>query len=112
MTFAPSFPNQIARTVRQHPWIALNLMLISLLVVAFSAGAAGTGGTALQAAYTTFNDMVNGYGKQLLTSIAFALALIGWFASNSTGVILKFVGFAIFAGVGLTAAVGLVGAVI
>lgn len=91
-------------------WIAL--MTLALLVIAFTAGAAGTGGTALQSAYTAVNDMVNGYGKQLMTVIAFGLAMIGWFASNSTGVILKFIGFAVFAGVGLAAAVGLVGAVI
>lgn len=91
-------------------WIGF--ALLALLIVAFQVGAAGTGGTALQSAYTAVNDMVNGYGKALMTVIAFALAMIGWFASNSTGVILKFIGFAIFAGVGLAAAIGLVGAVI
>ncbi len=92
-------------------WL-ISFALIALLLVALQAGAAGTGGTALQAAYTSVNDMVNGYGKQLMTVIAFAMAMIGWFASNSSGVILKFIGFAVFAGVGLAAAVGLVGAVI
>lgn len=90
----------------------LGFAVLALLIVAFQVGAAGTGGTALQSAYTAVNDMVNGYGKALMTVIAFALAMIGWFASNSTGVILKFIGFAIFAGVGLAAAIGLVGAVI
>jgi hypothetical protein len=88
------------------------LFALALLVVAFTALAAGTGGTALQAAYTAVNDMVGGYGKQLLTVIGFAVAAIGYMATNATGVVMKFIGFAIFLGVGLAAAVGLVGAVI
>lgn len=88
------------------------LLALALLVVAFTALAAGTGGTALQAAYTAVNDMVGGYGKQLLTVIGFAVAAIGYMATNATGVVMKFIGFAIFLGVGLAAAVGLVGAVI
>jgi hypothetical protein len=88
------------------------LFALALLVAAFTALAAGTGGTALQAAYTAVNDMVGGYGKQLLTVIGFAVAAIGYMATNATGVVMKFIGFAIFLGVGLAAAVGLVGAVI
>lgn len=102
-------PNATPRIGRMA-WIGF--AVLALLIVAFQVGAAGTGGTALQAAYTAVNDMVNGYGKALMTVIAFAMAMIGWFASNSSGVILKFIGFAIFAGVGLAAAIGLVGAVI
>ncbi|MCW5632767.1 MAG: hypothetical protein KIT17_05460 [Rubrivivax sp.] len=88
------------------------LFALALLGAAFAALAAGTGGTALQAAYTAVNDMVGGYGKQLLTVIGFAVAAIGYMATNATGVVMKFIGFAIFLGVGLAAAVGLVGAVI
>ena len=91
-------------------YVLFALALTTLM--AFAALAAGTGGTALQAAYTAVNDMVGGYGKQLLTVIGFAVAAIGYMATNATGVVMKFIGFAIFLGVGLAAAVGLVGAVI
>ncbi len=88
------------------------MLALALLALAFTAVAANNGGVALQAAYTTLNDMVNGFGKQLLTVIGFAVAAIGFIASNATSVIMKFVGYAIFLGVGLAGAVALVGAVI
>ncbi len=56
--------------------------------------------------------MVNGYGKQVLTLIGFAVAAIGFIASNATSVIMKFVGYAIFLGVGLAGAITLVGATV
>jgi hypothetical protein len=90
----------------------LSAFVLALLVLTFDAGAAGTSGTALQSAYTALNDMVNGYGKQLLTVIGFAVAAIGFIASNATSVIMKFVGYAIFLGVGLAGATSLVGAVV
>jgi hypothetical protein len=96
--------------VGRMAWIGL--AMLALLIVALQAGAAGTGGTALQSAFTAVNDMVNGYGKQLMTVIAFGLALITWFSTGASRVILGFIGFAVFAGVGLAAATGLVGAVI
>lgn len=104
------------RAVRMNPKTA-NLTLaffgmLGLILIAFSAGAATTTGTALLTAYTALNDMINGYGKQLLTVIGFAVAAIGYIAANATSVIMKFVGYAIFLGVGLAAATTLVGAVI
>jgi hypothetical protein len=95
-----------------HQQLMLLLALTGFLLIAFTAGAATNGGTALQAAYTSLNDMIGGYGKQLLTVVGFAVAAIGYMASNATSVIMKFIGFAVFLGVGLAAAVGLVGAVI
>ena len=88
------------------------MLALALMFLAFTAIAANNGGVALQAAYNTLNDMVNGFGKQLLTVIGFAVAAIGFIASNATSVIMKFVGYAIFLGVGLAGAVALVGAVI
>lgn len=88
------------------------LMLVALSLVAFGVGAAGTTGAALEGAYDALDDMVNGYGKQLLTVIGFAVAAIGFIASNATSVIMKFVGYAIFLGVGLAGATSLVGAVV
>jgi hypothetical protein len=85
---------------------------LGLLLLAFQVGAATNDGTALQAAFTALNDMVNGYGKQLLTLIGFAVAAIGFIASNATSVIMKFVGYAIFLGVGLAGAITLVGATV
>lgn len=88
------------------------LFVLALMVMAFDVGAAGVTGTALKDAYDALNAMVNGYGKQLLTVIGFAVAAIGFIASNATSVIMKFVGYAIFLGVGLAGATSLVGAVI
>ena len=110
--FSPRNPGTPVRSGANRVLWILSFVVLALLMVALQAGAAGTGGTALQAAYNSVDAMVNGYGKQLMTVIAFAMAMIGWFASNSSGVILKFIGFAVFAGVGLAAAVGLVGALI
>lgn len=93
-----------------HLWFAAGL--IGLLMMAFGAMAATTGGVALQSAFTMLDEMVMGYGKSLLTVIGFAVAAIGYLAANATSVIMKFVGYAIFLAVGLPAAVGLVGAVI
>jgi hypothetical protein len=95
---------------------SLGLWMCTLIAVLFvyslTANAAGSGGTALQAAYTTVNDMIGGYGKQLLVTLGFIVASIGYLAANATSVIMKFIGYAIFLGVGLSAAVSLVGAVI
>ena len=88
------------------------LFALALIALSFQVGAATNTGTALQAAFTALNDMVNGYGKQLLTLIGFAVAAIGFIASNATSVIMKFVGYAIFLGVGLAGAITLVGATV
>jgi hypothetical protein len=91
-------------------WVVLGAM--ALMLLALNVGAATNTGTALQAAYTQLDDMINGYGKQLLTVVGFAVAAIGFIAANATSVIMKFVGYAIFLGVGLAGAVTVVGAVI
>ncbi|OYV02272.1 MAG: hypothetical protein CFE45_01060 [Burkholderiales bacterium PBB5] len=91
-------------------WVVLGA--IALMILALNAGAASSTGTALSGAYTQLNDMVNGYGKQLLTVVGFAVAAIGFIAANATSVIMKFVGYAIFLGVGLAGATTVVGAVI
>jgi hypothetical protein len=110
MTFPTLFSFNVNSAMRRHAQSLAFAVL--LLMVAGFALAAGTGGSALQAAYTSVNDMIGGYGKQLLTVIGFAVAAIGYMATNATGVVMKFIGFAIFLGVGLAAAVGLVGATI
>ncbi|CAD5366881.1 conserved membrane hypothetical protein [Rubrivivax sp. A210] len=91
---------------------ALPAALAVLLMLGHPAFAATNTGTALQAAFTSLNDMVNGYGKQLLTVIGFGVAAIGYIAANATSVIMKFVGYAIFLGVGLAAATTLTGAIV
>jgi type IV secretory pathway VirB2 component (pilin) len=90
----------------------LLVIAAALMLTIFAAHAANNNGAALQAAFTQLDDMVNGYGKQLLTVVGFAVALIGYMAANATSIVMKFVGFCIFAGVGLGAAVTVVGAVI
>lgn len=93
-------------------WQLMGLALLAMIVFTGVAYAAGSTGTALQATYNMVNDMVGGYGKQLLTVLAFTFALIGYLASNATSVVLKFVGFSIFASVGLAAATGIIGALV
>jgi hypothetical protein len=102
-----STTNRSALSLPSQAWLVL-----ALIVATGAVYAAGTTGTALQATYNMVNDMVGGYGKQLLTVLAFTFALIGYLASNATSVVLKFVGFAIFGSVGLTAATGIIGALV
>lgn len=85
---------------------------IALLMAAVMAGAATNEGTALQAAFETLDEMANGYGKQILTLMGFVMAAIGYIATNAAGVVMKFIGYAIFLGAALGAAITLVGAVI
>lgn len=85
---------------------------LALALAVLGAHAATNTGTALQAAYNQLNDMVNGYGKQLLTVCGFGVALIGYMAANATSIVMKFVGFCIFGGVGLGAAITVMGALV
>jgi hypothetical protein len=85
---------------------------LAMLLAILGAGAATNDGTALQAAYDTLNEMANGYGKQILTLMGFVVASIGYIATNASGVVMKFIGYAIFLGAALGAAITLVGAVI
>lgn len=96
-------------------WTMLAFILIgalSLIAAMTGAQAAGTTGTALKPAFDALNDIVGGYGKQVLILVGFIACAFAVLASQATGAILKFIGFIIFLSVGLTAAVGLSGAVI
>ena len=88
------------------------ILLLSAALLASIAQAAGTGGEALQATFNMVNDMVNGYGKQLIIVIGFVLMLIGYLAANATSVVLRFVGLAIFSSVALPAALAIAGALV
>ncbi|MBQ0946397.1 hypothetical protein KAK07_23880 [Ideonella sp. 4Y16] len=92
--------------------LTTGFVLLVALLFAFDATAASNKGTALQAAYNSLDDMANGYGKQILTLMGFVIAAIGYIATNASGVVMKFIGYAIFLGAALSAAVTLVGAVI
>lgn len=85
---------------------------VTCLMLALGAHAATNEGTALQGAYDSLNQMANGYGKQILTLMGFVIAAIGYIATNASGVVMKFIGYAIFLGAALGAAVTLVGATI
>jgi curli biogenesis system outer membrane secretion channel CsgG len=82
------------------------------LLAMFNVTAATTEGTALQGAYTTLDDLANGYGKQILTLMGFVIAAVGYFGANSSSAVFKFIGYAIFLGAALGAATTLVGAVV
>jgi hypothetical protein len=110
MTFAIPSISIIPRMTRRQGVSLAFAVLLTLL--AFGAMAAGTTGAALQQAYTALNDMVGGYGKQILMLMGFTLTAFGYLATNASGVVMKFIGYAIFLGVGLAAATTLVGAVI
>jgi hypothetical protein len=83
-----------------------------LLLTMFCAGAATDDGIALQEAFDTLDEMVNGFGKQILTLVGFALAAIMFMNVNAAGVIMKFVGFGIFLGAGYGAIVTMAGALV
>ena len=86
-------------------------LVISLLAL-LSVQAANNSGASLQAAFTSLDDLANGYGKQILTLMGFVIAAVGYFGANSASAVFKFVGYAIFLGAALGAATTLVGAVI
>jgi hypothetical protein len=87
-------------------------LLIAGVAAALTAHAAGNTGTALQGAFEELNAMVNGYGKQILILMGFTIAAISYIATNAAGVVMKFIGYAIFLGAALAAAITLVGAVV
>ena len=98
------------QTLRKYaPFI---LALLAALLLSDVACAAGTTGTALQGAFTTLDDMANGYGKQLLVLVAFVGAAFALMAANAGGAIMKFIGVVIFLASALPAAITLSGATI
>lgn len=101
-------------SIQVSPRILLSIAFVLLIAMlfAFDASAASNKGTALQAAFESLDDMANGYGKQILTLMGFVIAAIGYIATNASGVVMKFIGYAIFLGAALSAAITLVGAVI
>lgn len=92
--------------------IPLAGMMLAMLFAAFGAIAATTTGIALKPAFDMLNDIVGGYGMQLLVLVGFVAAAFAVMAVNATGAILKFIGFIVFLAVGLGAAMALSGAVI
>lgn len=95
---------------RNWPLLAVGLLMTLLTV--FGTHAATTTGIVLQPAFDMLNEMVAGYGKQLIILVAFAMAMISLIAMNAASVFMKFVGLAIFAGIAFTAAITLSGALI
>ena len=89
-------------------FLATLLVMLGVSIVE----AATTTGVALKPAFDMLDELVGGYGKQLLVVIGFVAATFAVLAVNATGAILKFVGFVIFLAVGLGAAVTLSGACI
>lgn len=112
-----SIPNFRAPLLRMpaFDWSNLAFGLIAalaMLAAMTGADAAGVTGTALKPAFDILNDIVGGYGKQLLVLVGFVAAAFAVLASNAASAILKFIGYIIFLGVALTAAIALSGAVI
>jgi acyl-CoA hydrolase len=99
-----SFPSRAVSTAVAAAFIAF--------LTAFGAYAATATGAALKPAFDMLQDIVGGYGMQLLVLVGFVAAAFAVMAVNATGAILKFIGFVIFLAVGLGAALALSGAVI
>jgi len=99
-------------TIAPGKFLTSMLLGVALMTAVLLAGAATNEGTALQAAFETLDEMANGYGKQILTLMGFVMAAIGYIAANAAGVVMKFIGYAIFLGAALGAAITLVGALI
>jgi len=84
----------------------------SLMLLAEAANAAGTTGTVLQPTYQLLDDLANGYGKQIIILTGFIAAMIALVALRGFTPMLGYIGFVIFAGVGLALGVGVAGAMI
>lgn len=96
-------------------WTALAFALIAALAFLAAmqgANAAGVTGAALKPAFDAVNDIVGGYGKQLLVLVGFIAAGFSILASNAASAMLKFIGYIIFLGVALGIAVAVSGAVV
>jgi len=107
-----SLRSSLRRLVATRKTALLLLALAVSLLAMFDVTAATNTGTALQAAYTSLDELANGYGKQILTLMGFVIAAVGYFAANSSSAVFKFIGYAIFLGAALGAATTLVGAVV
>jgi hypothetical protein len=88
------------------------LFLLATVGLSGMAEAATTTGAALKPAFDALNDIVGGYGKQLLVLIGFIVVALGFWAVTAGALIVKFVGYIIFLSVALAAAVTLSGALI
>jgi hypothetical protein len=88
------------------------LVLFAMLAITGVAQAAGTTGTVLQPTYNLLNDLANGYGKQIIILVGFVAAMLALVALRGFAPILGYIGFAIFAGVGLALGLGVAGALI
>ncbi len=86
------------------------LMVLMMSNVAMAADT--TKGTVLKTTYDTLNDLIGGYGKQLIMVIAFTGALITLATLKGMQAVVSFVGVAVFASVGLAVATGIAGALI
>jgi hypothetical protein len=84
----------------------------AMLAGANMAQAATNTGTVLAPTYTLLDDLAGGYGKQIIILIGFLAAMISLVSLRGFAPILGYIGFVIFAGVGLALGVGVGGAVI
>jgi len=91
-----------------------SLPAVSLLtLVTFGeAFAAGTTGVSLQGAYTTFSDLISGYGLRLLILVAFLVSILLSVGLKTFMPFVAFIGLCIFASVGITVGLAVSGAVI
>ena len=110
--FAPRTLWARLHSTRNVNLLYMLLAVAALYLLAFQVGAANNTGLALKPAFDILDGIVNGYGKQLLFVLGFAVAGITYMVANTTSVIMKFVGYAIFLGVALAGGLTLVGAVI
>jgi hypothetical protein len=106
----------IASPAKRHLPVVMAGAILALGIgeAAYAVGTLGTSsaGQALKGAYDSVNDLSGGYGKALVMGVAFVATLFGILATQATGPILKFIGVAVFASMGLTAGMALAGGLI
>lgn len=103
------------KTKHSAPYIATALLIsIGVMGAAKAVGSldASADGQALKLAYDAVNDLTGGYGKALVMTVGFIATMFGVLAAQATGPLLKFIGIAIFASMGLAASFTLAGSLI
>lgn len=101
------------KNTAQNRFSLLAMLAFALALMApMAVQAAGTTGTELLPAFNTLNNMVGGYGKQIMVIVGFFLGAIGIMVAQAASALMKFVGYAIFLGTGLTAAITVSGSMI
>lgn len=115
MSTLKTLKTSLSKVKNSAPYFATGLLVtIGVMQAANAVGTldASSSGQALKLAYDAVNDLTGGYGKALVMTVGFIATMFGVLAAQATGPLLKFIGIAIFASMGLAAAFSLAGSLI